>query len=101
MANFIEDTINFGFGLFTFSREKIEQTVEHLVETGKLERKDAQGFTRDLIQKGNEHRTEVRQMITEEIRAALNETGLSNEGSITKEDIRAIIREELANAKKD
>lgn len=32
MANLIDDSINLGFGLFAYSRDKIEQIVEKLVD---------------------------------------------------------------------
>lgn len=36
MANIIEDSINFGMGLFAYSREKIEDLVEKMVAKGEV-----------------------------------------------------------------
>ncbi len=99
MANLLDDTLNFGFGLFAYSREKLESFVEKMVESGKVEKRDAQGFMRELVQKGDEQRKEIKSMIKEEVKQATSDMGL-NKDSLTKDDVRAIIREELAAANK-
>jgi polyhydroxyalkanoate synthesis regulator phasin len=43
MVNLFEKSINLGLGLFSLSREKIEKTVEELVNKGEVARKDAHG----------------------------------------------------------
>ncbi|MEF9864583.1 MAG: hypothetical protein RSA86_05545 [Christensenellaceae bacterium] len=93
MSKLLEDTINFGMGLFAYSREKIEEIVEKMVDKGEVARKDAQGFASDLVKKGDEQRKELRHIINSEIKETLNETGLAS--GITKEDIRQIVREEM------
>ena len=100
MANILEDSINFGMGLFAYSREKIEQMVEKMVEKGEVQKKDAQSFANDLIRKGDEQRKELHDMVTGEVRTALQEVGLSSSCCVSKEDIREIIREEIAAANK-
>ena len=95
MANFIDDSINFGFGLFAYSREKLEQFVEKMVETGKVQKQDAQSVMHDLVEKGDEQRKELKKMIHDE----MNDLGVS--GGITKDDIREIVREELAKQKEE
>lgn len=100
MANFIEDTMNFGFGLFAYSREKVEQFVEKLVDAGKVEKKDAQGFMHDLMERGDEQRKEIKRMIKEEVSSAASDLGISGSG-ISKDELRAIIREEIAAAKNE
>jgi len=100
MSNFIEDTVNFGFGLFAYSRDKIEQFVEKLVDAGKVEKKDARSFMQELVEKGDEQRKEIKSMIKEEVSSAVGDLGVAGTG-ITKEDLRTIIREEIAAAKKD
>ncbi len=98
MANLIDDTINFGFGVWAYSREKLESVVEKMVDAGKVEKQDAQGVMRDLVKKGEEQRTEVKNMIRDEVQSAMQT--VRGEG-LTKEDIRAIIKEELAASKQD
>lgn len=95
MANLFDDTLNFGFGLFAYSREKLEKFVEQMVEAGKVEKQEARSVMKDLTQKGEEQRSEIRKMISEEVSKTAEDLGLKRD-SLTKEDIRAIIREELA-----
>lgn len=104
MANLLEDGVNFGFGLFAYSREKIEKMVNNLVDQGKIERKDAQSFAHNMIQTGEEQRQEVRKMIQEQVKSDLQGMGIVPENQakpLTAEDIRQIVREELASSKGD
>ncbi len=89
MANIINDTLNFGLGLFAYSREKIEELVEKMVEKGEVSRGNAKEFAATLMQKGDEQREEIRTMIRNEVQA------VSVEKPLTADEIRAIIREEL------
>lgn len=97
MANFINDSINFGFGLFAYSREKLEKMVEALVDSGKVEKKEAQNFLHQMIQKGEDERAEVKRMVKDEVKTAMSDINevRGAQGGITKEEIREIIREEL------
>lgn len=99
MSNILEDTINFGVGLFAYSREKVEEVVEKLVDRGSVEKKDARAFADDLIKKGNEQRSEIKKMIKTEVGETLGDMGISKEKPLTAEDVRQIIREELAAQK--
>lgn len=96
MANIFEDTLNFGFGLFAYSREKIEEMVEKMVEKGQVERTDARTLARDLTEKGDAERKEIKKMIQTELKSTMEGLGLTRENQVTKDDIREIIREELA-----
>lgn len=101
MANILEDSINFGMGLFAYSREKVEEMVEKMVAKGEVQRKDAQSFASDLIKKGEAQRAELSRMVKDEVRSTLEDVGLASSQCLTKDDIRAIIKEELANAKSE
>lgn len=99
MANILEDSINFGMGLFSYSREKIEEMVEKMVAKGEVQRKDAQSFASDLIKKGEAQREELSRVVKDEVRSTLADVGLTSDQCVTKDDIRSIIKEELAAAK--
>jgi len=98
MANILEDTVNFGFGLFAYSRDKLEEIVEKLVDNGKVEKKDAREFMKELVEKGDEQRREIKKYVKDEVNEAVSAVNVRGEG-ITKEDIREIVREELAKAR--
>ena len=99
MANIFDDTLNFGFGLFAYSREKIEAFVEKMVDSGEIAKQDAQSLAHKLIQKGNEQKDEIRKIISDELRKTMQDLGLAKDSGISKDDIRDIIKEELAKQK--
>lgn len=104
MYKFLDNTVNFGFGLFSYSREKLEEFVEKMVDTGKVEKEDAQSFMKELVEKGDEERKEIKDMVKKEVADAVQDVqDIKGEG-LSKEDIRAIVREELdatKNTKKE
>lgn len=100
-GNIFEDTINFGFGVFAYSREKIEELVEAMVQKGEVAKKDASSFVSELVQKGEAERKELHKIIGDEVKKAMDTVdGLR---PVTKEDVRQIIREEMkrTEAKED
>ncbi|MEI6100738.1 MAG: hypothetical protein WCP73_02765 [Eubacteriales bacterium] len=95
-GNIFEDTINFGFGVFAYSREKIEELVETMVQKGEVAKKDASSFVSELVQKGEAERKELHKIIGDEVKKAMDTVdGLR---PVTKEDVRQIIREEMKQA---
>jgi polyhydroxyalkanoate synthesis regulator phasin len=95
MSSIFEDTINLGFGLFAYSREKIEETVEKMVQRGEVEKKEAASFVSELTAKGEMERKELKKIIGDEIRDAVEVLK-----PITKDEIRQIIREEMSKTEK-
>lgn len=98
MSNIFEDTVNFGFGVFAYSREKIEELVDKMVEKGEVAKKDASSFVSELVQKGDLERKELKRIIGEEMKNAAEFLK-----PITRDEIRQIIREEInkANSKEE
>ncbi len=96
MSKILEKSLNVGFGLFSYSKEKIVATVDKLVEKGEIARDDAKEAIDDLVKKGEEQRLELKKMIKDEIKdsAVLEDVA-------TKEDVRNIIKEEIELALKE
>ena len=61
MKSVLEKSLDLGFGLFAYSKEKIENIVDELVNKGEVTKKDAEGFVRDLAKKGEEQREEIKE----------------------------------------
>lgn len=104
MANLLNDMLNFQVGLFAYSRDRIEKMVEKMVDQGKIERKDAQSFAHDMVEAGEQQRKEVQKMVQDSVRENLEAMGITknNAGSgVTAEQVRQIVREELAASKND
>jgi len=96
MSNLFERSMNLGFGLFAYSREKIEAVVDELVNKGEVSRKDAQGLVSDLVKKGEQQREEIKKLIRDEIKESLDYVNLARkEDLLTKDDIKNIVREQL------
>ncbi len=94
MSSIFEDTINLGFGLFAYSREKIEEMAEKMVQKGDLSKKDASSFVSELAAKGEAERKELKKIIGDEVRDAIEVLK-----PITRDEIRQIIREEMGKSK--
>ena len=97
--NLIEKSLDFGLGFLTLSREKVEAFVEDMVNKGEIEKKEASQFASNLIKKGEEQRGELRQWIHDEVGRALEKLDIARkEDTLTAEQIRQTIREEIAAA---
>ncbi len=94
MSSIFEDTINIGFGLFAYSREKIEEVVEKMVREGDVAKKDASSFVSELAAKGEMERKELKKIIGDEVKDAIEVLK-----PITRDEIRQIIREEMNKSK--
>jgi polyhydroxyalkanoate synthesis regulator phasin len=68
------------------------------VDAGKVKKEDARDFMHDLMEKGETQRKEIQKMIKDEVSSTVGDLGSSG---ISKEELRAMIREELAAAQKD
>ena len=94
MSKFIEDSISFGIGLFSYSKEKVEKAVEKMVEKGSIAREDASDFSKELISRGEEQREEIKKIVDERIQKAQDKFNNSIK-HLTADEVRAIVREEL------
>lgn len=90
MANLFEKSVNFGLGLFAYSKEKIEVMVDELVKKGEINKNDAQGFVSELLEKGEKQKEELKSLIKESIKETLDLNTVGN-----KDEIRKMIREEI------
>ncbi len=92
MMKYLEKTIHFGLGLITFSAEKVEGLVNELVKRGEVASEDAKQLINDLIEKGETQKEAIRDFIKEE----MGKSAAKRQETVTKEEIRTIIQEELA-----
>jgi polyhydroxyalkanoate synthesis regulator phasin len=97
MSDFLGKTLNLGLGLFTVSRERIEEFVDEMVNKGEVAAKDARTFAGELVKRGEEQREDLKKTIRSEVARALDSAGLARKADlITKDDVRELIREALA-----
>ena len=99
VKTFLEKSLSFGIGLASWSREKIEETVEDMVKKGDIARKDAREFANDLVKKGESQREELNKLIHDEVHKALEQMDLAAKSDIiSKEDLATIVREQVEAA---
>jgi polyhydroxyalkanoate synthesis regulator phasin len=102
MTNLFEKSINFGLGLFVYSREKLEEMVEELVDKGEISKKDARQFANELVKRGEQQRDEFKSLIKGEIMEVLNEMNIAKKQDIvTKYEISQIVREQVIQVLKE
>lgn len=99
MSNWLEKSLHFGVGLFLYSREKVEELVEDLVNKGEVAQKDAREFAGELMKRGQEQKEEVKKFIRDETAQALDHLNVAKKDDlITREEIAAIVREQVQKA---
>lgn len=99
MTNAFEKSVNLGLGLLLYSREKVEELVEELVSKGEVSKKDARQFAGDIVRRGEEQREELKKLIQGEVAKALKQTNLAQkEDTVSQEELRRIVREEIHSA---
>ncbi len=102
MKNFLEKSFDFGLGLLMYSREKVEELVEEMVNKGEIEKKEAQKFANDLVKKGEEQRDEFKSLVNGEVSKALNHIGVAKKDDlVSKDEISRIVREQVLQVLKE
>ena len=96
MLKYLEKTLYFGLGLVSYSAEKVEGLVNELVKKGEVASEDAKKLVNELIEKGESQKEAIRGFIQDEMKKASDKTAARKESSLSKDDIREMIREELS-----
>jgi polyhydroxyalkanoate synthesis regulator phasin len=91
MGDVFDRIINAGFGMASYSREKIEEAVEKLVEKGEIAKEDAEKTINEIIEQGRKEKDKMKDMISKEI-----EKQLAKYDYVKKSEIENIISQELA-----
>ncbi len=94
MMKYLEKTLHFGLGLVSYSAEKVENLVNELVKKGEVASEDAKKLINDLIEKGESQKEAIRSFVQDEMKKASEK--IRKETPPSREEIREIIREELA-----
>lgn len=92
IKEFVDKSLNFGLGLAVYSREKIEELVEEMVQKGEVAKKDARDLAGDLVKKGEEQRNQVQKMVHDEVTKILDKMDLARKSDI-KEQVAAALKE--------
>jgi len=102
MSGIFDKSINIGFGLISYSREKIEEVVDELVNKGEVSRKDAKDMVNDLLKRGEVQRDEFKKMIGDVVLEVVDQKNLAHKADLVSiEDIKKVLREELIDVLTD
>ena len=98
MSNIFEKSIDMGIGLYSYSKEKIEEFVDELVKKGDLSQSDAKGMVDDLVKRGEKQRQGIENVIKNEIIQVLDFMNIARKKDlVSRDELRNIIREEITN----
>ena len=102
MANLFEKSVNLGLGIFAYSRDKVEDLVDDLVNKGEVAKKDAREFASELLKRGEEQRNELKNLIREGVEETLKSDNVATKDDmVTKEEIKQIVREQVMEILKE
>jgi polyhydroxyalkanoate synthesis regulator phasin len=83
MSDLLKKAISLGLGITAVSREKVQQFVDEMVVKGELGKSEAKDVVNRLIDRGEEHRLELRQIVHDQVQKILSELDVA-----TKQDLR-------------
>lgn len=81
----IKDILYTGLGGALLLKERVDEEIEKLQETGKLSKEDADAFLEKLQKRGAKEEKKFKSQVKEALKEAINEMGLA-----TKKDIKAL-----------
>lgn len=91
MTGKLEELLLFGIGSALLAKEKLEKAGQDVFDRREENMEKARDFLNQSIEKGSAEREQIRCMIKDVLREAINELGLA-----TKEDIAELRREIIA-----
>lgn len=86
----IKDSIDFGAGVFYYSKDRIENFVDQMVERGEISRYERDDMFTKLLEKGKDQREEIERITRESI-----EDYLRLNEYVKKSDLEFYIEEEV------
>lgn len=73
MSDLFKKALSLGIGLTVASKEKVEKTVEELVKKGEIAPSESKAVVNKLIERGEEERSVIKNMVQEQVRRVLKE----------------------------
>ena len=94
MSDLFKKTFSLGLGLTVVSKEKIEKTVEDLVERGKLAPGESKAFVDRLLERGEEEQGQLKRVIQEQVKRVLQEAGVASQNDVSSLEQRITVLEQ-------
>lgn len=97
----LKDILYTGIGAATLLKERVEEEVKKLEESGKLKKDDAQSFLDSIEEKGKKEEQRVKNLVKEALSEIIDELGVATKADIEKlkEELKseALTSEEFAS----
>ncbi len=77
MKDILQKAWYFGLGVFDFTREKVENLVQEMVQRGEISQQESPAAVKQLLDKAQEAQVAVTEKIKELVNKALTETKLA------------------------
>ncbi len=77
MKEILQKAWYFGLGVFDFTREKVENLVQEMVQRGEISQQEGPEVVKQFLDKAQEAQTAVTEKIKEMVNKALTETKLA------------------------
>lgn len=71
-----------GLGALLFTKEKVEDMVQELIEEGAVNREEAEQLVDEMINKAQQQRKEMKEKISLEVEKKLTKTGFAKKGEL-------------------
>ncbi|WP_172256099.1 phasin family protein [Saccharibacillus deserti] len=73
MSDLLKKALSLGIGLTVASKEKVEKVVDDLVKKGEIAPSESKAVVSKLIERGEEERSAIKNMVQEQVRRVLKE----------------------------
>ncbi|MCK8815973.1 hypothetical protein MWH28_01160 [Natroniella sulfidigena] len=85
MIKLFKETMVTGLGALLFTKEKVEDMVQELIDEGAVNREEAEQLVDEMISKAQQQKKEMREKISLEVERKLARTGFAK-----KEEVEAL-----------
>lgn len=93
MRDMLHRAVSLGLGLAVASKEQIEKAVDELVKKGEVSRAESGEFLEDLLNKGNEAKARMDQVIHDKVQSILKDRGIASQDEVKALERRIAVLE--------
>ncbi len=94
MLDLFKKTVLASIGTAAITKSKVQETMQHLVEQGKISTEEAEHLTREMAENGENELGEIRKQFRESIKKVLQEMNVANNQEVQE------LRERVENLEK-
>jgi len=94
MEDFFRKALQFGLGVWDFTREKVEAVVEEMVRRGELRQQDKPGAIAQIMEKAQAEQEALKEKITQAVAQAVAAMGLARAADLEALEKRVAALEE-------